>query len=81
MYSFGLITDLKSVFAISPKLSEEQAHLEQKVLAVGRLMGAARQTTQNKKLIHLSVLRHFQSFREKKTAYNTERFNKLCQLS
>ena len=35
-------------------------------------IGVAKQTTQNKKLIHHSVLCHFQGFREEKTAYCTE---------
>jgi hypothetical protein len=34
--------------AILPKLSEEQTHLEKKGLAVGRFIGAVRQTTQKK---------------------------------
>jgi hypothetical protein len=48
---------------------------------VGRFIGAARQTTQNKKLIYPPVLWHFRDFREDKIACCIERFNKLCHLS
>jgi hypothetical protein len=39
-------------FAISPILSEKQAHLVWKALAVGWFAGAARQTSRNKRPIH-----------------------------
>jgi len=39
---------------------------------VVQFIGATNQTARNKELIHHSVLRHFQGFREEKTAYCTE---------
>jgi hypothetical protein len=59
MYFFGADYRCDIRLAISPTLSEGQAHLEKKGLAVDRFIGATRQTTGNKKLIHPSVLLHF----------------------
>jgi len=66
-------------FAISVKLSEKQARLEYKAFAVGWFIGADRQTTRNKKLIHPSVLWQFQGFWEEKT-FCTENFRQLRQF-
>jgi len=54
-------------------------HLKYKAFAVGWFIVAAKLTNRNKKLIHPSVLRQFQGFKEEKTAC-TERFNKHCQF-
>jgi len=56
-------------FVLSPKIFEEQAHLELKALAVSRFKDAARQTIRNKNLIHLSV------------AYKCYRSDKKCETA
>jgi len=60
-------------FAISTKRSEKQTHLKCKKFVVGRFIGAERQTTRNKKLIHPSVLWQIQGIREEKTWFCTQK--------
>jgi hypothetical protein len=74
MYFFCADYNSEICFVLSFKLSEEQA------LEVSRFIGTARQTTQNKRLIHPSILRQFRVYRKEKSSYRTEHFNMLCQF-
>jgi hypothetical protein len=66
---------------ISPKLSEGQAHLEYKALAVGRFIGSARADNPKQKAYSSLSVMTLRGSREEKTEYCTECVSKLRQFS